>query len=271
MRSAIVRSAVRVDDAEIAYAVVGSGRSTLVMVMGLGARSTDWGEPFLSRLAEHHRLVVFDNRGTGTSSRTGPYTLDRLARDTVAVCEAVSTEPPHLLGISMGGMVAQHVALDHPGAIAKLVLVSTHCGGARAALPMPHVLPHLFPPPGMPAAIVVRNRLAAIAAPGFAERNPELLEHHVRLALAAPTPIRTYRAQVQAILESDRYRRLDEIEAPTLIVHGDADPLVPFTNAELLAGRIRDSRLVRLSGVGHLPMWEAPDDTADAVLAFLAA
>ncbi len=264
------RGAVRSGDAEIAFGVLGEGDETVVLVMGLGGRSADWGESFPAALAERYRVVLFDNRGTGTSSRVpGPYSLEQLARDTVAVIDAVSAERAHVLGISMGGMIAQHVALDFPRRVHKLVLVSTHCGGPRAHLPAPRVIPHLFPDPSIPAGEIVRRRFAAIAAPGWAERHPELLEERVRIALAAPTPVRTYRAQVDAILRADRYARLDEIDAPTLVVHGDRDDLVPFPNAETLVRRIPDARLVTLPGVGHLPMWEAPHETSRAVLEFL--
>jgi pimeloyl-ACP methyl ester carboxylesterase len=136
-------------------------------------------------------------------------------------------------------------------------------------MPMPHLLPTLFPAPGTPADVVVRTRLAAFAGPGWAAANGEELELRVKHALAAPTPPRTYRAQVDAIMNSDRYERLDEIDAPTLVVHGDADALVPHPNGILLANRIPGARLVTLAGVGHLPMWEAPDRLAEAVLDFL--
>jgi 3-oxoadipate enol-lactonase len=266
----VQRGAVRVDDAEIAWSSIGDGPNTVVMIMGLGGWSGDWGTYFPTQLAKDVRVVLFDNRGTGTSSRApGPYTLGLLARDAVAVIDQVAGGRAHVLGISMGGMVAQHLALDHPRQVDKLVLVSTHCGGARALLPLPHVIPSLFPTPGTPADVIVRTRLAAIAAPGWAEKNPEVLEERLQSSLRSPTPVRTYRAQIDAIMRSDRYPRLDEIDAPTLVVHGDADALVPYANGELLARRIPDAKLHTLRGVGHLPMWEAPDETARVIVDFL--
>lgn len=264
------RGAVRVHDAEIAWTAIGEGSETIVLIMGLGGWSGDWGTLFPTQLAKHYRVVMFDNRGTGTSSRSpGPYTLEQFATDAVAVIDEVASGRAHVLGISMGGMIAQLVALDHSRRVDKLILVSTHCGGARALLPLPHIVPALFPTPGTPADVVVRTRLAAIAAPGWAEKNPEQLEERLRQSLKAPTPVRTYRAQLDAILRSDRYARLDDIEAPTLVVHGDADALVPYGNGELLAKRIPGARLHTLQGVGHLPMWEAPDETVRVILEFL--
>jgi pimeloyl-ACP methyl ester carboxylesterase len=265
-RSASVRSG----DAEIAYFVEGEGESTLLLVMGLGATSADWGEVFPSLLAERHRIVALDHRGTGRSSRTtGPFSLDDLARDAIAVLDDVGVARAHVLGLSMGGMIAQLLALDHRQRVEKLVLVSTHCGGAHVAMPLPHVVSHLFPAPGTPADVVVRTRLAAIAAPGWAERNREEVELRVASALSAPMSMRIYRAQMEAILQGDRHARLGQIGAPTLVVHGDLDPLVPYPNGELLAARIPGARLVTLGGVGHLPMWEAPGETARSVLEFL--
>lgn len=267
---AVQRGAVRSGDAEIAWSSLGDGPEAVVLIIGLGGWSGDWGTIFPALLAERYRVITFDNRGTGTSSRVpGPYSLPQLARDAVAIVDEVAGGRAHVLGISMGGMIAQHVAFAHPARVHKLVLLSTHCGGSRAVLPRPHVLPALFPEPGMAAAAVVRRRFAAIAAPGWAERFPELLEQRVQSALRAPTPLRTWRAQVDAILGDDRYERLDEIEAPTLVLHGDADALVPYENAELLARRIPGARLVTLKGVGHLPMFEAPEETARVVRGFL--
>lgn len=249
---------------------LGKGPKTIVLIMGLGGWSGDWGSYFPDLLAREFRVVLFDNRGTGTSSRApGPYSLEQFARDSVAVIDEVAGGRAHVLGVSMGGMIAQLIALEHPRHVDKLVLLATHCGGARAVLPLPHIIPALFPTPGTPADQIVRKRLAAIAAPGWAEKHPELLEERVRSGMRAPTPVRTYRAQLEAVMRSDRYARLDDIEAPTLVVHGDADPLVPYVNGELLAARIPGARLHTLHGVGHLPMWEAPDETARVVVDFL--
>lgn len=264
-----MRGAVRVEDGEIAWSAMGEG-DPVVLIMGLGGWSGDWGTLFPSLLAKKHRVILVDNRGTGTSSRlTRAHTLEELAADVVAVIREIAGGAAHVLGVSMGGMIAQHIALDHPRSVKRLVLTATHCGGARALLPLPHLIPFLFPAPGTPADVVVRTRLSAIAAPGWAEKHPELLEERVRASLRAPTPLRTYRAQVDAILRADRYARLDEIEAPTLVMHGDADALVPYGNGELLARRIPGAELARLPGVGHLPMWEAPEETARLVLEFL--
>ncbi len=264
------RGAVRVDDAELAWSSIGDGPKTIVLIMGLGGWSGDWGSEFTAPLANEHRVVLFDNRGTGTSSRSpGPYSLEQLARDAAAVIEQVAGERAHVLGVSMGGMIAQLVALEHSRRVDRLVLMSTHCGGARALMPLPHVLPTLFPTPGTPADVIVRTRMSAIAAPGWAENNPRAVEDRVHASLRAPTPTRTYRAQLDAIMQSDRYTRLDEIDAPTLVVHGDVDALIPYGNGELLARQIPNAKLHTLRGVGHLPMWEAPEQTAGAVIDFL--
>ncbi len=263
------RGAVRVEDGEIAWYALGEGEP-IVLVMGLGGSSGEWGTRFPALLAERHRVIMIDNRGTGTSSRLiRVHSLDELARDTVAVIDEVAGGRAHVLGVSMGGMIAQHVALDHPKKLNKLVLTATHCGGARAVLPLPHLIPVLFAPPSESPAATIRARFAAISAPGWAEQHPELLEERVRAALRAPTPLRTFRAQLEAVLKADRYARLDEIDAPTLVLHGDADPLVPYANGQLLAKRIHGAELHTLRGVGHLPMWEAPEECARVVLEFL--
>jgi 3-oxoadipate enol-lactonase len=264
------RGAVRVADGEIAWCALGQG-DPIVLIMGLGGWSGDWGTRFPALVAKHHRVIMLDNRGTGTSSRlVQSHSLEEAAHDAVAVIREVAGGRAHVLGVSMGGMIAQHIALDHPACVQKLILTATHCGGSRAVLPLPHLIPALFAPPDMPVAQMLRNRLAAIAAPGWAEKHPELLEERLQSSLRAPTPLRTYRAQLEAVMKADRYARLDEIEAPTLVIHGDADALVPYANGQLLAKRIHGAELATLPGVGHLPMWEAAEETARLVVEFLA-
>lgn len=239
--------------------------------MGLGGRTTDWGEAFPAALARHHRVIAFDNRGTGRSSRVErAFSLRELADDAVALLDDLGLARAHVVGISMGGMIAQRVAAQHPDRVERLVLMSTHVGGLRVFWPHARAVRVLFPEPGTPAAQIVRARMAGIAAPGFAEDNPDTVDAIVASALGAPTPLRTYRYQLQAILRDDRHPLLRRIRAETLVVHGDADPLVPLDNGRLLARRIPHAHLAVLPGCGHLPMWEQPDALCRVVGEFLA-
>lgn len=259
-------------DIELNYRVIGRGEKTVLLIMGLGGQSADWGVAFPERLAERFRVVLFDNRGTGMSSKPrSQWNLEDMAQDALSVLDAVGAERAHIVGISMGGMIAQLIALDHAARLERLVLMSTNFGGYELVPPTLDVGAVFSPAPGTPVDQVVRTSMSAIAAPGFAERHPEAIEELVRIAVANPTPRRAFVAQLQAILSDDRSRRVSAIRAPTLVVHGDLDPLIPYLNGVALAEQIPGARLVTLHGCGHLPMWEAPDALTRAVLEFLPA
>jgi pimeloyl-ACP methyl ester carboxylesterase len=255
-------------DVEIAWDVRGAG-PWLALLMGLGGRAADWSEPFTDRLATRFRVLRIDNRGAGRSSKPpGPYELGELARDAIAALDAVGAIHAHLLGFSMGGMIAQLLAIDHGARVDRLVLLSTHEGGAAVVQPSDETMKAMAGR-GRDARGVVRRRVSAIAAPGWAEAHPETVERIVDLALDAPMPMHAFLSQAQAVLQSDRSTRVPGIEHPTLVVHGAVDPLVPVENGRRLARAIPGARLHELAGVGHLPMWEAPETLAEVVEGFL--
>lgn len=271
---AITRGTAKSGDLDIAYAVEGNGPETVLLVMGLGGRGADWGEQFPQALARRYRVVWFDNRGTGASSiAPGGFSLEDMARDAVAVMDAVNAASAHVVGISMGGMIAQLLALDHPGRVDRVVLVATHFGGANVVRPTPEAT-QLFDPQefirrNRSAAEMMRHSLSVIAAPGFVRRDPEAVEALARCAGEQPTPSRSFMAQLQAAILSDRSERVRDIRKPTLVVHGDHDTLIPPQNGSMLAERIPGARLEVLDDCGHMPMWERPAELARSVMQFL--
>src|SRR5262245_19886155 len=123
-------------DTSIHYSVRGDGPETVLLVMGLGGRASDWGERFPQALAGRYRVVTFDNHGTGSTPKpNAAYTLDDMAADTVAVLDAVSADKAHVVGLSMGGMIAQLLALHHEDRVRRIALVSTHFGGPEVVAP----------------------------------------------------------------------------------------------------------------------------------------
>src|SRR5262245_51178692 len=175
-------------DISIHYTLRGDGPETVLLVMGLGGRAADWGERFPQALARRYRVVTFDNRGTGSSSQpSAPFTLQDMTSDTVAVLDAVSTDKAHVVGLSMGGMIAQLLALHHEERVRRIALVSTHFGGTDLVMASLDVLAVLTPPRGASVEEVMRRAMQVITAPGFAEKNPEVIEELVRLAVAQPT------------------------------------------------------------------------------------
>jgi pimeloyl-ACP methyl ester carboxylesterase len=256
-------------EVDLAYEVRGSG-PTVLLIMGLGGRGADWNAGFVSRLAGHFEVVCFDNRGVGASGRPdGEYLLETLADDSVAVLDAIGRRRAHVIGVSMGGMIAQLVALRHPTRVERLVLLATSGGGASVTPPTPAAAAVLVPDRSRPIAEMVRTSMTAISAPDFAERDPAAVESIVALAVAQPTPALTFARQISAILTSDRSADLGRVTAPTLVVHGTEDPLIPLPNGHFLARAIPGARLVELPGCGHLPMWECPEELAHVLLGFL--
>lgn len=259
------------NDLRIAYSVEGSGDETILLVMGLGARSADWGREFPALLSEKYRVVRFDNRGTGASDKPSEaWTLEDMAKDAVAVLDAVGVERAHVLGISMGGMISQLVALGHPERVNRLVLLSTNFGGPGIVRPSAELIALMYSPPrGTSTEEIVRQAMQMITAPGFADAHPELIDELVGYARVQPTAKAVFATQLQAILSNDRSERVRDIRAPTLVIHGDLDPLIPHENGVRLADRIPGARLETLRGVGHVPSFEAPDVLAKLVLGFL--
>jgi pimeloyl-ACP methyl ester carboxylesterase len=195
--------------------------------------------------------------------------MEDLVGDALAVLDAAGHESAHVFGVSMGGMVAQHLALDHPDRVKSLILGCTHPGGQPGG-----------PPWRMLASIALRpllgpSRTFPIVAPLlYSERtrkgNPDRLEEDIRLRWQERTPVATAPAQAAAVIRHDTRGRLGELRMPTLIIHGDEDTLIPPSAAWELAERIPNSHLVMVPGAGHVIATDAEQECADAVLGFLA-
>ena len=265
----ITEKKVTLGEIEIACYLRGEGDETVLMLMGLGGRAADWGDAVPDGLARRYRVITLDNRGTGASSKPrGTYPIDRMADDAVGVLGSLGVRRVHLVGLSMGGLIAQSMALRYPDLVGKLVLLSTGPGGGEMVASGLDIARLLVPPRGQPAAVTVRNTMRAIAAPGFADAHPDEIDRLVSIAMAQPTPVRTFLSHYQAVRSTDFTARLKEIRAGTLVIHGDRDPLVPFSNGENLAAGIPGARFHALPGCGHLAMWEQSEELARILLDF---
>ena len=254
----------RVDDIEVHYQVRGRG-APLLMLMGMGASGDMWGDEFLSRLARAFRLILVDNRGTGATPRgAAPYSIAQLAADGVGVLDAEGLSAAHVFGVSMGGMIAQELAVGYPERVTGLVLGCTSHGGLRAVPPRPEAFEGLAG--GRPG----ERGASLVVTPEFAQRRPGLLARMAVRAMARPTPPAVVREQFTAITRFDVSRRLHRITAPTLVITGDRDVLIPPANSRLLARAIPGAQGVIVKDTGHCFFWEAPDRAANAITAFLA-
>jgi 3-oxoadipate enol-lactonase len=247
------------------YSVEGAGAPVL-LIQGLGYGRTGWG-PAPGILARRFQVVSFDNRGFGESDAPpGPYTTAQLAQDAAAVLDAAGIDAAHVVGISLGGMVAQELVLARPERVRKLVLCSTTPGG-ETSFPMPEQTVALM---GRASHLDPEEALQQFVVNALSPDPPaELVQEIVAYRAANPPDPAGWWAQAGAGAAHDAMARLGAIGVPTLIVHGTADNVVDVRNASLLADAILESRLVLLEGVGHLLPWERPEEFTALVEEFL--
>lgn len=249
----------------IYWTEAGSG-DPLLLIMGLGYSHAMWHRvvPVVSR---HFRTILFDNRGIGQSDiPEGPYPIAVMASDAAAVLDAAGIERAHIFGISMGGMIAQEFALQYPARVAKLILGCTACGGPKAVRAEPEVNALLMNRSKMPQEEAIQAGVPYIYDAGTpADRIEEDLVIRRRTFPEA----RSYTAQLQGILDWNCYDRLRKITAPTLVIHGETDRLIPPGNAQLIADSIPGAKLVLLPHASHLFTTDQPDRALSEIISFL--
>jgi pimeloyl-ACP methyl ester carboxylesterase len=251
--------------AELYWERSGAGEP-LLLIQGMSGTHLTWGEPFLSRLRADFDCVVFDNRGIGNSDEVeGAFTIADLAGDAVAVMDAAGFEAAHVLGISMGGMAAQELALAHPERVRSLTLGCTYPGGPGSSLIAPEDAGPLLEAMGSANLDrVLRAMYAVNLSAGFRAEESHFADF-TAMAKALPARQRTVQLQLGAIGGHDTQARLAEIAAPTLVVHGTEDKMIPVANGELIASLIPGARLEILEGVGHMFWWEQPERSAELI------
>ncbi len=259
----------KVGDINIEHYVEGNG-PPLLMIMGWGGQARSWGEPFLERLRPHFQIIRLSNRGTGASDKpAAEYTIPLMAEDAAGLLRELGIQRTHVLGVSMGGMIAQELVLNQPETVQGLVLGCTNCGAAHRVTPGADMLARLAQIGNLPLEERVRQFWLAVLTPEFIERNKEFLDAIIAIHLETPTPWETFERQFTAIESFDSYERLPQIRAPTLLVHGDRDILIPPENAEVLRQRISGSQVRMVPGVAHMFFWEKPEESAGAIVEYL--
>jgi pimeloyl-ACP methyl ester carboxylesterase len=262
------------DGLKIRYEIRGAG-APLALIMGFSGSGRAWSERFLGMIEKHFRTIVIDNRGTGESDKPDqPWTLGDMAADAAAVLEHAGVARAHIYGISMGGMIAQEFALAFPGRVHGLVLGCTNCGASHSIPAKPEDVAKLVPQPGMNPVEQARMAFSAACGKAFlasSEGQAFLESQLIEQAKYPVTPMHTYQRQMEAIMGFDTFARLGAIKAPTLIIHGDDDAIVPVANAEVLRGAIPGARVHILHGAGHMFFWEQAGESVSAPAAFLSA
>jgi pimeloyl-ACP methyl ester carboxylesterase len=285
---------VDVDGVWIEYEQLGDpGGPTLLMVAGLGAQLVSWDDDFCQRFIDRGMSIVrFDNRDVGLSSSMDDgrdpmalmmsrlagediephYLLDDMARDAVAVLDAVGVEQAHVLGFSMGGMIAQAIAIGHSDRVMSLTSVMSTTGDPDVGLPDPEVLGQMLTPLPTDPVEAMARRLEmgeAIGSPGLFD--PERARRRAELELArGGDPMGTVRQLLAIISSPSRSQGLASVQVPALVAHGDADRLVNLSGGVRTHECLPSAELLVFEGMGHdLPpvFWEPLVDRVSAFAA----
>jgi pimeloyl-ACP methyl ester carboxylesterase len=274
-------STAQINGIEVYYEEQGSG-DPLLLIMGLAADSLAWMFQ-LPDFAKHHRTIVFDNRGVGRSGKpAGPYSIAQMADDALGVLDALDIKRAHVVGVSMGGMIAQELAIRHPERVRGLVLACTY---------------------SKPDAAIERQLVSSLSAFGgtrgpngeiqvdVSKLDPMMFFQHLLpnvfnaqfIMTELPTLMQVFSgalqygfsmdailAQVGATQGHDSLARLGQIKAPTLVLTGDSDLLIPCACSDVIAEKIPGAKLVKIPGGSHGFNFETPDVFNKAVLDFLA-
>jgi pimeloyl-ACP methyl ester carboxylesterase len=252
----------------IGYEERGQGEP-LLLIMGLGADRTLW-EDHAACWQQHFRCVLMDNRGAGESDRPpGPYTTSQMAADAAGLLDALGIASAHVAGISMGGAIAQELALDHPGRVRSLVLISTWPRLDRYGRTVFEMLAGIRAI-ASPCAFAKLLQLWIYAAPYYEAHLEELLQGQAE-ADSNPMPLAAFQAQCQACASHDALDRLAGIKVPALITVGEADIFTPLALSQAIHERLPQSELVTFPGCGHVHHWEDLERFNQTVLAFLQA
>lgn len=258
----------RVNGIDIAYQMRGEG-TPLVMIMGLTATMDWWDPALLNALSKTYRVLIFDNRGAGRSlAPEGEFSIEQFADDTAGLMDALGIESASVLGYSMGGMIAQELALRHPEKVDRLILLATYCGGSESVFGSKEVLMKLADRSGTVDDLVERF-LTLMFTRDWIRENRSLLDDFKARYLLAPTSDHAAARQFMATVKFDTSGRLGAVCVPTLVACGAEDILIPPDNSRLIAGKIPGARLIEFPGAGHGFMWQNPEKCLAELTGFL--
>jgi len=265
---------IKLNGINLYYEITGAGEP-LVLIAGLGYSLWMWHQ-MVPGLAKNFRVITFDNRGVGQSDQPpGPYSAQMLADDTAGLIAALGVERAAVLGHSMGGFIAQALALNHPGRVSKLILSATNFGGPRQIPVTSEAMKVLTDVSGDPIERLKRGILIS-CVPGFGDTHAEFVQAWLDWRAQNPIAPEAYKAQLAIGLglmseEASFEHKLKNINAPTLILFGSEDKVVPPGNAELLAKQIPSSQVRILPNAGHFFPFDSTDAAVAAITEFLKA
>jgi pimeloyl-ACP methyl ester carboxylesterase len=265
---------VEVGGVPLAYELRGAG-PPLILIAGTGFPGATWDVDVVAPLAERHTVLTFDHRGTGDTPATSERLSTRLfARDTVGLMDALGVRVAHVLGHSMGGRVAQWIALDRPERVRTLILAATGPGQFRADRPVTRGVP-VHTAKGLVEngyEGYMREHIAAtFFTPEFLAERPDRVERLFRLFWDHAPDLESYLRHVVARQEHQTAERLAEITQPSLVLIGDRDTAVMGTGSHsdqstYLAEHLPNAELRVIEGAAHGYFWQCPEETVAAIL-----
>jgi pimeloyl-ACP methyl ester carboxylesterase len=239
------------------YEISGEG-IPLVLIMGL-RRNIEWWYCQIPELSKHFRVIAFDNRGAGRSDKPAmEYSIRLFADDTAGLMEALGIESANVLGVSMGGYIAQELAINYPEKVRSLVLGCTSCGGKRAVRMSEEKMKKFTANEGLTPEEILRKDIDIIFSDRFIAENPDKIKKYMEISLRYYQPPEAFLRQFAACLKHDTAERLSTIKVPVLIATGDDDPLVPPQNSFLLKELLPAAELSIFPNLRHGFFMEEP-------------
>ncbi|MBZ5535096.1 MAG: alpha/beta hydrolase [Acidobacteriia bacterium] len=253
---------------EIYYEEHGEGQP-LLLIQGLSYATPMWYWQ-VAGLMDSFRVITFDNRGSGQSAKPDiPYSMKMFADDAVSLLDALKISQVSVLGISMGGIIAQEVALSYPGRVTHLILCSTLFGGSTASQPDTETLAYLAEYQESVSDELSRLEIAYGTAPGFGERHPDRVAALVEFKRQSRPPRFAYFRQLMSAMGYVSETRLPSLSIPTLIIAGSEDRIIPPDNSRRLHQIIPNSKIKVFDNAGHHVHIEYPEEFNQAVIEFL--
>ncbi len=261
---------VNVNDIEMYYEIHGQGEP-LVLIMGL-RRNAEWWYRQIPHLSQHFTVLAFDNRGAGRSDKPREeYSIRLFADDTAELMEAVGIRRAHVLGVSMGGYIAQELAINYSEKIRRLILGCTSAGGEGAVRMTPERLVTFTANEGLTPEQILRKDMDIFFSDKFVRENPQKIEEFVEISFRHYQPAFAFFQQFDACQKHDTADRVGRIAAPTLIMTGDDDLLVPPENSHILKELMPSSELILFPRCRHCFFLEAADEFNEKAIAFFKA
>lgn len=258
---------VKVNGIELHYEIQGSGEPVM-LIEGLGYALWQWFRQ-VDEFASSYQTLIFDNRGVGDSDKPDiPYSIDLMADDAAALLQTLGLTRVHVLGTSMGGFIAQKLALRHPEMVRSLVLVCTSFGGPHSVPITEKALKSMLNVAGLTPEETIRQGFQAAFSQTFWSSQTEIIDQLVRWRLDKTAPRYAWERQFNAVTVFNSEDDLAQITVPTLILTGSEDIVLPPENSALLAQRLPHAQLHTIPTGGHLFFIEKAEEFNQRVLDF---